>query len=683
MGFVDKSMKKTLIAFTILMGILVSGCKAPDKSKDSEGSPTPNGKASQSSANKKPASETTIQANKAVRDFLPFEDTTDFANARKGFIATIESGEIKDSAGNVVYSMKQYDFLKQDAPTTTNPSLWRQSQLNSMNGLFEVQEGIYQIRGFDLANMTLVKGKTGWIIIDVLTTQETAKSAMELVDEKLGKFPVKAVLITHSHIDHFGGIRGVVSEEEVKSGKVKIFAPKEYFEHSVSENVMAGNTMGRRASYMYGNLLPKDTTGTLGTGLGQTTSSGMAGVMEATDIISSLEGETKTIDGLKVEFFFAPESEAPSEMMFYFPAYKALCESEDISHTQHNLYTLRGAQVRNGQKWSKYIDMCIEKWGDEVETTFGSHHWPVWGNEAIVDFWEKQRDLYRFMHDQTLRMANQGYTPKEIAEIMKMPDGLTKEFYNRGYYGTISHNVKSQYQLYFGWFDGNPANLNPLPPAEAGKKYVEFMGGADELLDKAQKAYDAGDYRWTAEVVNHLVFADPSNQKAKNLMADAFEQMGYQAESGPWRNFYLTGAQELREGVKKMPTIKTAGPDMVRGMDTELYFNFIAMRFKGTDEKASSMDADFNIFLSDVNEKATLLVSNGTVTPRVGSHLSSDVTATITIKRSDLDRVNLGETSMDELMTSGAVTIDGDAEAFKEFLSHLDTFEFWFNIVEP
>ncbi len=629
----------------------------------------------------KEATSFTQKENNSLNEYLDFHNQTDFENANKGFIATIESGLINMENGQPSFSMKQFDFLKNEAPNEANPSLWRQSELNAINGLFKVTDNIYQIRGFDLANMTLIKGNTGWIIIDPLTVPATSKAAMKLVAEQLGEFPVKAVIFSHSHIDHFAGVKGVVSEKDVKSGSVEIFAPEGFSEHSISENVMAGNAMSRRATYMYGILLKKDNKGTYGSGLGTTTANGVTGILEATDIISSLDGESRTIDGVNVDFIYTPESEAPAEMMFYFPQYKALCQAENISHTLHNLYTLRGAQVRNGQKWSKYIDLTIAKWGKDVEVSFGSHHWPTWGNENIIPYWEKQRDTYRFIHDQTLRLANQGYTPKEIADMIELPDELGKEFYNRSYYGTVSHNIKAQYQLYFGWFDGNPSNLNPLPPSESGKNYVEFMDGAESLISKSKASYDKGEYRWVAEVMSHLVFAEPNNKDARNLLADAYEQLGYQAESGPWRNFYLSGAQELRIGTQKADFSGTASADMIKGMSTELYFNYIGMRFKGTEN--ADLKYNFNFDLTDVNEKVGLIVSNGAVMPRIGMFISDNVTATIHVNRSDLDKVSLGQATYEDLIKNGTLKIDGDKDAYFNFLSKIDKFEFWFNIVEP
>ncbi len=662
-----KSNLKLTICFSILMSSIAIETVAQNEYEKLQNEPT----------------SYTKQSNDTLLSYLNFADKTDFENANKGFIATIPEGEIKDEKGNIVYSMNSFKFLKEKTPNTTNPSLWRQSELNAINGLFKVSENIYQIRGFDLANMTLIKGKTGWIIIDPLTVKETVIAAMDLVKKHVGDFPVKAVLLTHSHVDHFGGMRGVVNEEDIKSGKIKVFAPDEFFEHSISENVMGGNTMSRRAAYMYGNLLPKNPKGSLGSGLGTTTAKGSTGILEPTDIISNEEMESKTIDGVKIDFIYTPESEAPAEMMFYFPEMKAFCQAENISHTLHNLYTLRGAQVRDGQKWSKYIDKSIQLFGANVEVSFGSHHWPTWGNKEIIKFWENQRDLYRFIHDQTLRLANEGLTSEEIAETLKLPTTLDKEFYNRGYYGSVSHDAKAQYQLYFGWFDGNPSNLNPLPPTEAGKKYVEFMGGADNVLAQAKKSYDKGEYRWVAEVLKHLVFADPKNQAARNLLADAYEQLGYIAESGPWRNFYITGARELRIGVKTFPIGGTSSPDMINGMSSELFFNYLAMRYKGTEENTNKHNFNFN--LTDTNEKVSLILSNGSVSVRIGSLLDKNVTATITGNRlaiAGLTSAGSG-VKLNDLLSSGKLKIDGDATAFKAFLSNIDNFEFWFNIIEP
>lgn len=627
------------------------------------------------------ASYSTKNKHIELKQYLNFKDTTDFANAKRGFIATIESGEILKEDQSVSYSMKQFEFLNKEAPDEANPSLWRQSQLNSINGLFEVTKGIYQIRGFDLANMTLVQGKSGWIVIDPLTVPATVKAAMKLVDEKLGKQEVKAVIFTHSHVDHFGGVKGILDEEDVTSGQIEVIAPEGFFEHSISENVMAGNAMTRRATYMYGNLLPKSDIGSYGSGLGTTSAKGMTGIVKPSKIISDDTKFSQFVDGIEIQFIYTPESEAPAEMMFYLPAFKAFCQSENVSHTLHNLYTLRGAQVRNGQKWSRYIDQCIATWGADMEVSFGSHHWPTWGNETIIPYLENQRDTYRYIHDQTLRLANQGYTPIELSDMIRLPENLDKQFYNRGYYGSVSHDVKAQYQLYFGWFDGNPANLNPHTPVESGKRFVEMMGGEEVVIEKSKAYFEEGDYRWVAQCLNQLIFANPENQEAKDLLADAYQQLGYQSESGPWRNFYLTGAKELRTPVKKINMGSTATPDMIKGMDTQLYFEYLGMRFKG--DENSDLKYNFNINLTDTQEKIALIVSNGAVIPRMNTHVTENVTATINMTRAHLDSISLGEASFAELLNNKNIKIEGDASAFPNFMSKIDQFEFWFNIVQP
>ncbi len=633
--------------------------------------------------NQKKASNFTIEKNNELLTKLNFEDSTDFINANQGLIDTLKISRIINPDGSLSYDTSLFDFIKGSHPTTTNPSLWRQSQLNAIHGLFRVKDDrILQVRGYDLANMSLVRSDNGWIVIDPLTTPATAKKAMELVNKNFGTLPIKAILFTHSHVDHFGGVRGLT---DFIDDDYKILAPEGFFDSSISENVMAGNAMSRRASYMYGNIMTKDTLGTLGSGLGTTTSNGITGIVEPTIDIKEEQGESMNIDGVNIEFIYTPESEAPAEMMFYFRDLKAFCQSENVSHTLHNLYTLRGAQVRNGQKWSKYIDLSISKWGDQAEISFGSHHWPTWGNDNILKFLKKQRDTYRYIHDQTLRLSNQGYTPRELSSMIQLPDSLSNEFYNRDYYGTVKHNTKAQYQLYFGWFDGNPANLNPLTPKESGKKYVEAIGGASKLLETAQKSFDRGEYQWVAELVNNLVFADTTNTQARYLLADTYEQLGYQAESGPWRNFYLTGAKELRNGIHKTESVSTASPDMTAGMSNELYFNYLGMQFKGTEN--SNLDYNFNINLTQegnrIPHRLALIVSNGAVTPRMDKHVSENVTATITTKRISFDKLMSGESTVQDLIDSGEMELEGSQSAFTIFMSKLDTFNFWFNIVLP
>lgn len=625
-----------------------------------------------------PATPTTKKTNDAVRQALPFDDQTDFDNAKRGLLGQIEGGVIHNDEEQPVWDATAFEFLSQDAPATANPSLWRQSQLNQLHGLYEVVDGIYQVRGYDLAHMTLIRGQSGWIVVDPLLSQETARAALALANEKLGERPVKAVIYTHSHVDHFGGVRGVIDEAAVKARKVKVIAPEGFSAHAVSENVLAGNTMGRRSSYMYGNLVAKNPAGMIGTGLGQTTSSGTIGLILPTDTIDKT-GQKMTIDGVPFVFQLAQDSEAPSEMMFYLPKLKALCTAEVVSRTLHNLYTLRGAQVRDPLRWSHYIDEALQLFGD-AEVLYASHHWPTWGNEAIVDELGKQRDVYKYIHDQTLRLANQGHTMLEIADQVTLPKSLAAHFATRGYYGTVNHNVKAVYQRYFGWFDGNAANLHALPPQEAGKKYVEYMGGAASVINKARKSYADGEYRWVAMVLNHVVFAEPDNKEARELLAKAHEQMGFVAESGPWRNFYLTAAKELRDGVAELPAPTTGSPDILNAMSLDLYLDYLAIRMNGP--KADGLTLVFNLTFTDRNEKATLFLDHGTLRHTTREH-EKEADTSITLTRAALDEISLGKAKFADKVESGDITIEGNQVAWQDFLATLEPFEFWFNIVTP
>lgn len=626
------------------------------------------------------ASKETLAANQALVNYLPFSDQTDFENAMRGQLATLDADQITSPDGTVIYDIAQFNFLKGDAPDTANPSLWRQSKLNAIHGLFEVVEGgIYQIRGFDLAVMSFIRGDSGWIVIDPLTAEQTATAGLQLLRDTVEDLPVSAVIITHSHIDHYGGVGGVLTSEEMKMRSVPVIAPIGFFEEAISENLIAGNAMSRRASYMYGNLLAKSPTGTLGSGLGTTTATGTAGIVEPTITISETPTEL-TVDGIEMIFLNTPGAEAPAELMFYIPQFKAMMQAEEISHTLHNLYTLRGAKVRSGDLWAKYIHETIARFGDEVEVSFGSHHWPTWGNAEIVTFWKGQRDTYRYIHDEVLRLANQGETMLEIAEQLTLPDSLAKQFSNRGYYGSVNHNAKAQYQLYFGWFSGNPSELHELPPVEEGKKFVEYAGGADALLEKAQADFDAGNYRWVSTAVNHLVFAEPDNQAARELLAQSLTQQGYQAESGPWRNFFLSGAKELRNGVKVVATPETGSASTIRALPLESYLDYLAVRLNHPE--AAGKEISLNFVMPDVDEEFSLTISNG-VLNYILSDQADDVDATITIDRAVLDDINLQLTTLADAVSDGRVNVDGDQAKLVEFVALLDTFEFWFNIVSP
>ncbi|WBV23283.1 alkyl/aryl-sulfatase [Pantoea piersonii] len=632
-------------------------------------------------ASQKDAAPATKQANDALYQQLPFDNKTDFTDAHKGFIAALPEAVIKGEGGNVVWDPKKYAFIKEGekSPDTVNPSLWRQSQLINISGLFEVTDGIYQIRNLDLSNMTIIEGKEGITVVDPLVSAETAKVGMDLYYKHRGQKPVVAVIYTHSHVDHYGGVRGVVREDDVKSGKTKIYAPAGFMESAVAENIMAGNVMSRRASYMYGNLLQPDARGQVGAGLGTTTSAGTVTLIAPTDYITRT-GEKRTIDGLTYEFMMAPGSEAPAEMLWYIEEKKTIEAAEDVTHTLHNTYSLRGAKIREPLPWSKYINDAINRWGGKAEVLMAQHHWPTWGNDNINTLMKSQRDLYRYINDQTLRMANEGYTRDEIAAMFKLPPSLAKTWASRGYYGSVSHDVKATYVLYLGWFDGNPATLDELPPEEGAKKFVEYMGGADSILQKAKADYDKGNFRWVAQVVSKVVFADPDNKAARELEADALEQQGYQAESGPWRNFYLTGAQELRTGVKQLPTPNTASPDTVRSMTPEMFFDYLALHING--EKAADLKSVLNVDFGGEDGMYKLELENGVLNHTAGVR-DEKADATINMSRDTMNKILLREETLKQAQDKGEVQITGNAQKVDELLSSLDKFDFWFNMVTP
>jgi alkyl sulfatase BDS1-like metallo-beta-lactamase superfamily hydrolase len=627
------------------------------------------------------ASEATKAANAAVLEELPFEDRQAFEDAHRGFIAPLPAEKIVGANGQPIWDPGKFAFLRDaEAPDTVNPSLWRQAQLVEISGLYEVTDGIYQVRNYDLSNMTIIEGETGLTIVDPLVSAETAKAALHLYRANRGSDrPVVAVIYTHSHADHFGGVRGVVDEADVAAGKVKIYAPDGFMESATAENVLAGTAMGRRASFQFGNLLPASPTGQVSSGLGTTTSAGSITLIPPTDVITET-GQTTTIDGLTYEFLMAPGSEAPSEFMFYIPEKKALNGAENATHILHNTYTLRGAKIRDPLAWSKYLNQMIATWGAEAEVLYNQHQWPVWGSDRVVDHLRLQRDMYRFINDETLRLANKGYNKEEIAEMIVLPAAIEKSFSNRGYYGSYSHNVKGTYVYYLGWFDANPATLNPLPRRESGKRYVEMMGGADAVLEKARAYYDKGEYRWVAEVADHVVFADPQNQEAKDLVADAFEQMGYQAESGPWRNFYLAGAQELRNGVAELPTPQSVTPDTLRATSLDLFFDYVSVRLDR--QKADGKHMVLNFTFPDVGETYGLELSNGVLNNAPGVELAN-ADASVTLDRTTLDAITLGKVTMQDAVASGQITIEGDKSKLGELFSMLETFDFWFNVVTP
>ena len=631
------------------------------------------------------ASDATRTAQAELAKRLPLDDPRDEANVTRGKLAEIPGGAILDRNGKAVWDRRPYAFLNAaEAPATVNPSLWRQARLDAVHGLFEVVPGkIWQIRGYDISVMTIIRGKTGWIVVDPLLSEETAAAGWKLfadtVEAKAKALPIKAVIFSHSHSDHFGGVGGIVTPEQVKAGKVRIIAPHGFSEEATSENVLAGAAMGRRALYMFGSILQPGVRGQVDTGLGPKLSTGTIGYMEPTETVSD-KGGTLTIDGLAFEFLDAGSTEAPSEFVFYIPAYKALHTTEVVTHTLHNVLTLRGAQVRDALHWSKVIDAMLLKWGGKAEVAMASHHWPTWGAGDVSELLANQRDAYRYVHDRTLFLANRGATLHELADQTAEAPVQAKDFGTRGYYGTLNHDMKATYQRYFGWWDGNPANFNPLPPEQSAPKYVELAGGADKLLAAGKAAVAAGDYRWAAELLNKLVFAEPGNKEARSALASAYDQMGYQAESGAWRNYYLAAAASLRGNAVESVSGNGQSRSFVSAIPTGVFFDALATRFDAA--KGQALKGTFQFVLPDSKEVVAVVVGGGVEFPRYGV-TDPAPTATITIDRGTLDDVMLGQAQFPALMQSGAIRIDGDKLAFLSWFALHPPADPRFNVVVP
>ncbi len=614
-----------------------------------------------------------------ARAKLPFADRKDFEEQKKGLIAPMKDFKIKADAGHVAWDMDRFQFLEtQEDFDSIHPSLLRQSVLNNNYGLYEVILGIYQVRGLDLADITFVRGKTGWIVFDTLVSAETARAAWQLFQKHVGKgLPVSAVIYSHSHADHWGGVRGIVTEADVKSGKIPVIAPPDFLRHTISENVYAGNAMNRRLFYQYGLLLPASPHGYVGQGLGQAVSAGSIGLIAPTRIVEK-DIEEFEVDGVKMVFQNTPNTEAPTEMNTYIPGMKALWMAENVIASLHNIYTMRGAPVRDPLNWSKYIAQALYRFGLEAEVMFASHHWPRWGNERIQEVLRAQRDLYAHMNNQVLHLANRGVTINQIHNVYAVPKSLQNKWFCRGYHGSPEHNSRGVIQRYLGFWDCNPATLIPLSPEDSAPLYVEMMGGAKKILKRARELRDQGKYLLAQEILNKLVQAEPQNQAAKDLLADVFEQLGYQQENPGLRNSYLAGAYELRTGIPQGTTADSSSPDVIRAMSTELFLNFLGIRMDS--RRAEGMRFTINLITPDNGEKFLIELENATLTNLKG-FLADKPDLTLTINRSDLEQTMMGAKTLEAKIADGTAKVKGDAGVLKKLASTMTDFDPRFEIL--
>lgn len=631
------------------------------------------------------ASSYTLATNRELAESLDIDNQQDFQDAMRGMVVAAPNNQLTNPSGDVIWDGAAYEFVQGAAPDTVNPSLWRQARLNNIRGLFEVEEGIYQLRGFDLANMTLIKGDSGWIVVDPLTTLETGRAAMEFVQQQLGPITISGIIFTHSHIDHFGGVLALLSAEQVAAQQIPVIAPVGFVHEAVSENIIAGPAMIRRGSYMYGDALDYSATGHVDTGLGKQVIFGSTSILQPNVVIDQPQVNL-SVDGVEFEFFNMPGSEAPAELTFYLPKWKAFCGAEVVSHVMHNVLTLRGAKVRDALLWSDYIGQIadtLERRGN-VAVLFNSHHWPTWGHERIVTQLHQQQDMYKFTHDQTLRLANIGFTPNEIAQQLSLPKSLAGNFHLRGYYGTLSHNSRAVYQHYFGWYNGNPATLNPLPPQESAVRYVAFMGGAEALLEKAAVYQARGEYRWVAEVLNHLVFAEPDNRAAREMLAAAYRQMGYQAEAGPWRDIYLSGARELSGGEIMSRYNAAYSKAFLQQVPLLQFMKALSVRLDAN--KAEGERVTINISFVETNESLAsnfvLSVRNSVLHYRQAPR-DANADATLTLSKALFVDILVGEAGIGDLIGSDQLSVDGSVLKLIKFFSLLGAPNDAFNIVLP
>lgn len=624
------------------------------------------------------ATTATQQANAAVAARLPLADQSDVVDARRGRIAQIEDDAIRGEDGNIVWPIRAYDFLEGDTPSTANPSLWRQSALAAEHGLFEVADGIWQVRGYDLSVMTVIEGATGWIVVDPLTTVETGAAALALVNATLGERPVSGMIYTHSHADHFGGARGIIDEAEIAARNVPVLAPIGFSEHAVAENLLAGTHMSRRATLMFGQIIPPSPTSHIGSGLGPGVPRGSVSLILPTEEIEG-RGTRRTIDGVVFEFIDAAGTEAPAEFMFYLPEHRALHTAEVATGTFHNVLTMRGAIVRDALAWSRAIDHVLIEYADRSDVVLASHHWPSWGSSNVAAFLAGQRDIYRYVHDQTLRRANSGATMTEIAEAIAEPDVQAGSFDTRGYYGTLNHNAKAVYQHYFGWWGGVMADYHRLPHEQTAARYVTAMGGASHTLQIGIEAFDAGDYRWAAELLNHLIFAEPDNSDARNWLAASYEQLGFQAESGAWRSYYLGAASELRNGVPQAGGANLGNAEFLRAVPTLDLFDMLASRY--APERLQREPFSVNFVFRDTGESVGLDIGQSVIVPRLRAN--ANPAATLTLNRPDFEALLLQSRSLPTMVQAGEAHIEGDVAALRAFLGLFETPTYWFATQTP
>ncbi|WP_280150727.1 alkyl sulfatase dimerization domain-containing protein [Piscinibacter sp. XHJ-5] len=628
----------------------------------------------------KDATEATRAANRALAATLPLADKRSFDDAKRGLIEALGDQAIMGPQGRPAWTLKGYEFLaKEEAPDTVNPALWRHARVNLGAGLFKVTDGIYQLRGFDLSNMTVIEGKTGLIIVDPLVTNETAKAALDAYYKHRPRKPVVAVIYSHSHVDHFGGVRGVVNGDDVAAGKVQIIAPAGFMEEAVGENVIAGSAMSRRAMYQFGPLLPRGEKGQVDAGLGKSGSLGTISLIPPTVLIEKTI-ETHRVDGVEIVFELTPGAEAPSELIMYYPQSRVLNMTEIATQNMHNLVPMRGALVRDALIWSKHIGGALQRYGAKSDVMIAQHNWPVWGTDRVQTFLKNQRDTYKFLHDQTVRLMNQGYVGAEIADAVKMPASLRADWSTYGFYGDLKHNIKAIYQRYLSYYDGNPANLAALPPVPAAQKAVDYMGGAAAVLQRARADFAKGEYRWVAQIGSQLVFADPGNQEARGLAADAYEQLGYQAESATARNAYLQGAADLRNGSPKVPAFVTQSPDVVRSLTLDMFFDYLGVRLNG--DKAAGKTIVLNWQFTDVKQSYVLNLENSALTYVAGAQ-SETADATLTLTRATLDEISLQRTTFPAALQAGQIVVQGKREKVAELLGMLETFPNVFPMIEP